>query len=609
MPFQTAPFGIPMRGVIDAINPGLDTVGAVRSARHAVFSGGRLMAGPGSNVAITLMNDAGTPAACTSVAAVLPFGDRAIAIAWSQSEQDVYLYWLDADFTGWYNLAGTFTASATATPAAVLWTGQTSAPAVTVSEGLGVGYIAHAAAASASTLAVPTKRFDTTVSPATVADLTADLDGTAGAETIYALGSFSFQQHFWIWGFDKSAVAATAYRPDLLRWGGPNFGTLTDDGKGSFSVGHRVKSARDKIVGVCVAGEVAYIGTTYSLWPIVGYGRDSWDKSKPLDDSFGFVGLHSACSANGVCYYWSPRGPCRVSGLSTPEPLWDALPATVPTITDPQKIVAAFDAERDRVVWFYRGSGVTGNQKLCTYDIRRNAFLGPDTDVGIQVGCAALVAPVPLVTAASASGPSGAPTAAVTSSVGTSSAVASWAAGDSNADTTTTVQRRLQGGSTWTNVATVAASTLSVTITGLTSSTAYEWRAFHTRNSQDSAYLGPSAATQFTTNDAGTPLVAPTGLSLTDVGPLPTDQGLVQWTNSGESGVSTEVHLAGPSASAPGDSAYALKTTAGVGVASAYVTVTETGTYWVKIRHVKSGFTASAYTSAVSSTLTYSSNL
>jgi hypothetical protein len=460
---------------------------------------------------------------------------------------------------------------------------------VHISEVSGEAYITCTNASSASAFAFPTRVF----TGSAINDVTADIDGTGGAETVYALGTFAFQSHRWIWGFGSGAVVGTGYRPDLLRFGGPMGGGLAASGNGSITVGHSVRNARENIVGVCVAGDVAYVGTSYSLWPIIGFGRDTWDKSKPLDESFGFIGPKCAVSAGGVCYYWSSRGPMRVSGLSRPEPLWDLVPATVQTVVDPEKLIAAFDPTTDQVVWFYRGTGVTGNTLVCAYDIRRNVFLGPDRNIGVKVGAATTINPVNAPNATAAAGPSGPPTTATTTSVSGSSAVAGWTNGDATA--ATTVEVRPQGGSSYTVVGSVAAGATSINITGLAQLTAYEWRAYHLKNGQASAYLGPVAGSQFTTT--GT-LNAPTGLTLTDVGPTAIDQGWVRWTNSADSGQSTEVYL---------DDVY--YTTVGVGVSSAYVTIGVTGTYAVKVRHIKSGLTSSAYAGPASSTLTYSSEL
>jgi hypothetical protein len=584
-------FGPFLKGVVDGANPSLDNKSTLRSARHVTLSGkGRLMAGPGSSVAITLMDDQGSPAACTSVVLVKDFSDGALAIGHSTVTSKVYLYRLDSEFTGYYDIAGAFHASATATPVGVLWTASATPPVCTIAELLNVAFIARTDAATAVAQTFPMQRFDLT----TLAALTADLDGT-GAKNVYALGTFSFHGHLWIWGFDKGNVAATAYRPELLRFGGPDGGLLTDDGKGTFTVGHRVRSAREAIVGGCVAGEVAYIGTTYSLWPVVGYGRDSWDKSKPLDESFGFIGIQAAVNAGGVLYYWSPRGPARCEFPNKPEPLWGALPVMIPSIVDPEKIVAAYDADRDQVLWYYKAGVTSGNQLLVAYDVERECFVGPDTDQGILVGCASLVGKVQAAAAASSPGPAGPPTTPSTTAIGSTAATANWANGDTAPETTTLIEYRVQGTTPWTSAGSASSGVTSLTITGLSGATAYEWRASHLRNAQQSAFLGPVAGSQFTTSSLGT-LLPPTGASGQYIVPKTVVKAL--WTNSGESGVSTEVWYA-YGAGAPG--AFSLLATAGVGASSFASTLGAPPPgqdTWFQMRHVKSGYTPSTFTTA-----------
>ena len=579
-------FGPFLNGVSEERNSSLDGTGYLRKARHIVYTGtGTTQAGKGSTVAITLMDDQGSPAEITSVCEVVQFSDYVLVVGHSTVTDKAYLYKLDTAFTGWYNLAGAFTASATATPlGTALWTSMTASPVVHVAEMLGQAYITCTNAQDSATLNFPTKVF----TGSAINTLAADLDASGGDEDIYALGCISFQAHSWFWGFGSGTVVANTYRPELLRFGGPNGGDLDASGAGSLAVGHNVRSALERVVGACVAGEVMYVGTTHSVWPVIGFGRDSWDKSKPLDDSYGFIGPKVAVAVNGVCYYWSSRGPMRVGGLSQPEPLWDRIPSTVLDVVDPQRMVCAFDRDTDQVRWFYRGTGVTGNGLICAFDIRRDLFVGPDTSAGILVGAAGWVVPVATPTQAAALGPAAAPTVAVTSDVSALAATAAWTTGDATAETA--VQVRLQSASSWTSVSTVPAGTSTCRITGLSSGSAYEWRAVHTKNGQLSSYLGPVAGSQFTTT---TTLAPPTYLSLVDNGPGEENQGYVQWSNSGESGVSTQVYIDG-----------AIKGTAGPGESSFYVTVLATGSYTAKARHIKSGLTSSDFTADSTATLT-----
>ena len=108
-------FGPFLNGVSEERNSSLDGTGYLRKARHIVYTGtGTTRAGKGSTVAITLRDDQGSPAEGTSVCEVVQFSDYVLVVGHSTVTDKAYLYKLDTAFTGWYNLAGAFTASSTA---------------------------------------------------------------------------------------------------------------------------------------------------------------------------------------------------------------------------------------------------------------------------------------------------------------------------------------------------------------------------------------------------------------------------------------------------------------------------------------------------------------
>lgn len=583
----------PFLGVQDGRNPTLDAFGIAKQIRHGYLSGfNRLKAEPGSNVAMTFLDDQATPAECTSIVHCDLFGDFALVVAHSTTTDECYAYLVAPDFSGWYAADETFTADDQAEPLVVLWTGITTSPVVTVAELLNVAYIAHNAAVDASAFYFATRQLSKPSTTWTVADL------TGNSNPCYFLGVAAFQGHLLGWGFDFGADPATSYRPELVRFGAPDGGAIDGTGAASFTVGHRVRSKRDSVVAIHVAADVAYIGTPESVWPLIGYGRDSWDKSEPLDDSIGVVGPLAGCEASKWYYYWSSRGPMRVLGRGKPEALYDAIPAQVSQVIDPQRIVAVFDSDRDRVLWFHRAGEYTGNQLICAYDVNREKFVSLDTDVGFPVACAGRIKPIIGASESGAAGPAGAPTAAVTSEVFQGSVLCAWTNGDTTLQVTTRLEYRVQGGSSWTLAAELGPGVSSHYITGLDPSTAYEWRVYHRRYGMDSAALGPSVDTQFTTSTTCRPPVAGS-LTFESVMTAYVNQGLAQWTNSIESGVSTELYLS------PDDVTYSLYATLGPGTSSSEITVGATGTYYVYIRHVKTGLTASGIVGPVSATLTY----
>jgi hypothetical protein len=574
---QTWNAGPLTKGLLDSVTLGAELAGVCRYLRNAVYTGGsQLGVRPGTALALTCKDDAGTPAAITSICAIVPFGDGVLVVGHSTATLKVYLYRLSATMDGWYNAAGVLQSTLFPEPVGALWTGAATAPDVLVTEGLGTAYIANTGAADDSGLYYPTKSY---VSPATIATLTADLDNSGGAEDLYFSGVVAFKQHLWAWGFGAgTTVGTTTYRPELARFSAPNFGAFS--AADSITLGDRVRSVRERIIGAGVAGDALFLGGARMLTRVTGFGRSSWIK-EPLDRSYGFVGPKCMVTAGDTLYYWSHQGPMRITADSGPEPLWDALPATVATVVNESRIVAGFDADRNQVLFAYdSGSGV--GRAFCAYDVRRDVWLGPDADLGLAIRCMGTVEPIYASTATPPVGPSGPPTSATNTSTGTTTSTAGWTTGDAAAETV--VESELASGGTYAEVTTLAAGVTSYAFSGLTASTSYNWRVRHKRNGQYSAYLTSS----FTTTGSGGTLTAPSNCVLSQIAPATIS---ATWTNSGESGVSTEVWRqinADP---------YTLQTTAGVGVASYSSTapVVPGDTVRLEVRHTKSSYTESSF--------------
>jgi hypothetical protein len=533
------------------------------------------------------MDDAGTPAAITSVRYIGPFADGALAVGYSSTTHKAYLYRLDASLSGYYDSGAAFHAGSTALPIAVIWSSLTAVPDVTVTEGLGEAYIAHSVASDANGLYWPTQTY--TDFSASVTSLKASgTDGSsAGTDTAYFNGVIAFQQALWGWGYGAGSTAATAYRPEMARFSPPSFGNLQL--ADSITVGDRVRSQRERIVGAGVAGDALILGATNVVTQVTGYGRNSWYK-RQLDHSYGFTGPKCMVTAGDTLYYTSRRGPMRIQGTGNPEPLWDAVPDMVAAMSQSSSTVASFDPDRDQVMFTYDvGNGV---RSWAAFDTRRDVWLGPDNDWGISIACAGIVEPYSASTASPPSGPSGPPTTASTTDVGQSTAIAHWVAGDIAASTL--VEYRVQTTTTWVTAATVAAGVQSCTFTGLLSSAAYEWRATHTLNGQSSTSLGPTVDTQFTTTAAtvGT-ITAPTNLSATSQYP-PHVAGYLTWTNSGEANVKTEIWD-----SSDGGVTYSLVSTLSTGTSSQSVSVSTTGLWYFKIRHSLPDGSVSSFTDPV----------
>lgn len=586
----TKSYGPFLKGVVDGINLDLDTTGVLRYARNFVYNGvGRLMVRPGTQVAMTLKDDVGGNV--TSVLKIQDFADGAIAVAHSTVTQKFYLYRLDAGLTGWYDAGGTFNANLNPQPVGTLWGTNPPGPAaplpapVYIAEGLLEAFIAHSQAGNS----FQTKRYS-------VSGGLNDLLGQcqtppAGApEKTFFRGVVSFQSHLWGWGYG-SQKSGENDRPELARYGHAIFGVDTD---GYFSppdsivIGHRVRAARERIVAAVPAGEVLYFGTPQSVWPMTGFGRNSWDSSRPRDDKFGFASGQCAVDAGGVLYYWSRRGPMRISGLGDSEPLWDRLPRETTLVTNPDTIVAVFESDRDQVIWFYRDQISGRVSRLAAFDTERDAFLGPDGDIGLGIASAGFILPTVFP------GPIGPPNTPSTTNIGGTVATANWVNGDTSPGVTTIVEVRVVGTTNWTVAGIVNdGQPPNLQITGLTSATNYEWRAKHRKNGQDSAYLGPVAGTTFTT---AAQLAAPTSCALNWFGggdPYVH----ASWVNQ-EPGASTEVWFAPPGG------AFVLGNTVPPGVASEVFPINgRTGIWQAKVRHVRVGYTTSNYSNVATKTV------
>lgn len=585
------PFGPFSKGVQDTGNPSIGLQGALRGAKGLYFSGSqRLGTRSGNQVALTFKDDQGSPANVTSVRYVGPFADRAVAIAHSTVTNKAYLYVLTPALDGWYNTAGVLQANLTPQPAGVLWTGITTPPDVCVSEGLGTLYVAHTQALDAAGLYFASKQWDGTYAVTITTMKASGTGGTVGADDAYFLGLIAFQEHLWAWGFGTGATPATAYRPELARFSQPNF--LPFQTADSIAVGDRVRSEREKIIAAGVAGSSLLLAGPYLVSRVTGSGRSSWYK-EPVDRSHGIVGAKAGVTGGADDEYWyfySQRGPMRIGDSGPPEPLWGGVASLVKRVVNPERIVATRMQAEDSIVFAVdTGAGV---RNRVAFDVTRQLWTAIDDDMGIVIAAGGEVDVVKASTAPGVSPPTGPPTAASTTAIGASTAQANWTPGDVTAQTQ--MEIRVQGASTWTVVTTLAAGVTSYVFSGLTLNVAYEWRAAHVKAGQFSTYLGPSASTQFTTIAT---LQPPTNLAGNEIlsGNI-----TVSWTNSGESGVSTEIYFSGPITHVS-----TLVQTAGVGESSKTIAVSEgNGNYDVLIRHTKSGVNPSSFVGPVTVNVT-----
>lgn len=608
---QVRSFGPMVKGVLDQANPSATELvrGAAKRLVGFRFIGGhKLAVRPGTVVKMYLLLPGGT-GLVTSACALEPWADWALAVGHSTTTNATYLYRLEADLSGWYDSTGAFHANQNAEPVGTLWSSCPDPPDVTIAEGLGLAYIAHGQALDATTLGFATKTYAV---PGTIATLTGAL-GAAGATCdIYFRGVVSYNQHLWGWGFGSGTTAADAFRPELARFSLPNFAgfQLAD----SITVGDRVRSQREQVVGGKVAGEALFLGSPFILTRVTGYGRSSWFK-KPLDKTFGFPGAKCATVRGDTLYYWSSVGPMRCLDAGQPEQLRLPVELAVSLAINPETVCAGFDDERDLVLFFY-DAGTTsaqgpGVRTWMAYDPKRELFVGPDDDIGMVIRYVSTVSPV-FASAAAHLGsteigkpagppvdPSGAPSAFSTTDVTHTSAVAHWTNADPTASTR--IELRRQGDTTWIGQAVLEPGVVQYMLSSLVAGVGYEWRAAHVRGGVVGSFAGPSTDTQFTTiAQSGSELAPPVSGPILDLAIFGGfDRILISWSNASPD-VGTEVWITpdvqpGP----PVDGDFSLVYTAPFLVSTAFRDEFSSGLYWVKLRHVKDGFSPSPFTDPV----------
>lgn len=647
-PLTTQAFGPFSAGITDTRNPSVPPNTSLRYAQNLLYTGVfDLSIRPGTQIALSLFDDQMAPFSVDSVVlAATPFQDGALAMAWSNTTHKCYLYRLNAELNNWYDVNGNPGGSFSANPIGVVWSSMTSVPDVSVTEGLGAAYIANCEAADVNGLYWPTKVYydygtatvtglttTTLIFPATFAlsstvaitkngtplvvttdytragavftlvvaaissdvfDLTfsAGIDtllvngtgGAMGTDTAYFNGVVAFQQACWGFGYGAgNAPGYTSYRPELARFSPPSFQPFQVED--SLTLGDRVRSERERIIAGVVAGNALFLGGASLLTRITGYGRDSWYKTV-LDRSYGFVGPKCAVAVGDTLYYWSTQGPCRVSDSGPVDPLFDALPAAVATVANPQTIIAGFDLATNQVLFFYDSGNFV--RMFCAFDIRRNVWLGPASDIGIALVSAGSVLPYTASTAVAPDGPSGPPTIVSTTLIGTSVATANWTNADSLVQSE--IDWRVQGTTPWPfSVTGLAPGVIAYTMSGLIPGTAYEWRVRSVRNGQYTSYVGPSSLSQFTTVENA--LLPPYNVTSTIIFKSTGDLDYLTWSNSGETDASTLIQYA-----LLGVGVYYL--TVGPGVGSATIPLAR-GSWQIALAHTAPNNYESPFTAPI----------
>ncbi len=184
------------------------------------------------------------------------------------------------------------------------------------------------------------------------------------------------------------------------------------------------------------------------------------------------------------------------------------------------------------------------------------------------------------------------PTSPSTTDLTSLSATFNWIAG--NLAAPTEVSYRVAGTTDddWIET-TLAGGLQTLTVTGLTAGTLYEWRARHNLSGTFSEYLlAPVFTASGDTPALTTPISAPSisntvsGSGFSDV--------TISWA-AAPLLASSELAIAGPSVDAPDESDFELVGTFSSAVVSAVDRIAASGVYWLRVRYVRDGFTSSEW--------------
>lgn len=657
--FQTVPWGPPSGGVVDTANASDDLTHALRLSQYLKYTGAnRYTVSNGIMPQMTLMDDQATAAPVTSVIHVGVFFDGAVALAHSTITQKVYLYVFPADLSGYVAWNGTPQANQiVAYPVYIVWgpgaddhsktTAVPTQPDVFVTELLGQLFIANTQAQDQNGLYYPTRLWNKAgSSPYTSSSQTAlaylpsllcnGVNTGNGTDVAYFLGVIAFQQALWGWGyadgasagFSTGAGSGLAFDPSLLRFS-PPFNPQGMQAVDSFTIGNRLRSQRERIIGAGIAGDSLVLGGSYLTAKITGYGRDSYYKTI-IDTTFGFIGPKCAVSVGDSLYYWCSRGPIRVSSVqgepSKPQPMWDKVFGAVQTVANASRVVAGFDADRDQVVWVYDTS--QGVRTVMAYDTRRELFRTAGEDLGVTVACAGAIEPIIASTNTTPQGPSANPIQISTTQITPNTALATFEELDPTASTEISLALYTPkvpdgiyppgytGYGTFNVVNSVGApggtspTSQTYTFTTLTAGQGYAWRIRGFKNGQYTDYVGPFAGVSvfITPGQSTTTEPAPTNLTAAGISTNTGGNLAVQWHIT-DALAQTEVWIAPPSLllalvlSGVGtvNSVATLNVTQAPGLGSVFLTIPNANNaeYGVWVRHVRAGFTASPFTPGV----------
>jgi hypothetical protein len=336
---------------------------------------GRLVVRGGSRAALTLVDDAGTPANVTSVLGVWNYSQTgALAIAHSTATSKHYAYRLTPDLAYTTGAVGTSrhslgTAWATATPGRPV-----------VSELWEKLYVAD------GTLDYAGRRGLVSIDSAgTVTAQTYDLDGSgSGLATIKAYTCAAYNGVLFTAGYDTEA---SGDEPAMLRHS--LLGTAPDASGGFDKDAWNIIGARGQAITAMVPGRsILLVAKANELYRLSGYGRalPGWQYTvEQVDNTLGFgcSNPYALCHAEGFWYGVGESGPFRTDGADV-QSLVGPRRRSWRQVTNLRTAWVAFHPERRVVKFAFNQTPVdTGRSStfpfvIWNYDIDRGVWTGDE---------------------------------------------------------------------------------------------------------------------------------------------------------------------------------------------------------------------------------------
>lgn len=224
-------------------------------------------------------------------------------------------------------------------------------PVVTSAEADGLVFFAH----DEDTLAyrLPTiyytPNFATPTTVGTLTELTADLDGSGVAETVYFRGVIAYLEYMWGWGYGSEEDPD---RGDILRFAKPTQPTVWVPAN-YFAVGVK----KDPILNCIPTENVLAVQKEDSTYKIFGTDPDTFGIDV-LDALFGTVSARASFNVGGIAYTWSGSGARKVLAAGTisiaqPLELISPQPSDLPTRGPGRLCFSIYDQDRYLGQWVF----------------------------------------------------------------------------------------------------------------------------------------------------------------------------------------------------------------------------------------------------------------